>query len=84
MPQVVIRHDKTGEEYEIDSADFRRGKHYRKNDPDGETYEEAGFEIVGMPEGQPYTGPMSRASAQPAAAPTEAPARAPKAEGGTT
>lgn len=63
MPQVVIRHDKTGEEYEIDSADFRRGKHYRKNDPEGETFEAAGFAIVSLPEGQPYEPPASRAPA---------------------
>lgn len=61
--QVIIRHPKTGAEYEIDSADFRRGKHYQQ--PGGEmvTYESAGFRIVSLPDGQPYEGPLNDAPA---------------------
>lgn len=57
--QVIIRHPRSGAEYEIDSADFRRGKHFMK--PDGEmvTYEEAGFRIASLPDGAPYTGPLN-------------------------
>jgi hypothetical protein len=59
VPQVIIRNDKTGAEYEIDSANFRRGKHYQQ--PDGEmvSFEEAGFRIVSLPNGEPYDGPLN-------------------------
>jgi hypothetical protein len=57
--QVIISNEKTGEQYEIDSADFRRGKHYQQ--PDGEmvSFEEAGFKVVSLPNGEPYTGPLN-------------------------
>lgn len=66
MPEVIITHPKTGESYGIQSADFRRGKHYR--DPksgDMQTYEEAGFRIVSLAEGQPYEGPLNDPPAPP-------------------
>lgn len=65
MPQVIIRHPKTEAEYEIDSADFRRGKHYLSQ-ADGSltTYEEAGFRIVSLADGQPYTGPLNEPPAE--------------------
>ncbi len=58
--EVIIRNDKTGEEYGIDTSDFRRGKHYQ--DPktgDVMTYAEAGFHVVSLPNGEPYTGPLN-------------------------
>jgi hypothetical protein len=63
--QVIIRHPKTGQEYGIDSADFRRGKHYQSQ-PDGEmqTYAEAGFRIVSLADGQPYDGPLNEPPAE--------------------
>lgn len=59
MPQILIRHPKSGHEFEIDSADFRRGKHYRQPGADAQTYEEAGFKIVGLADGGEYTGPLT-------------------------
>jgi hypothetical protein len=59
MPEVIIRHPKTGQEYGIDSADFRRGKHFQKLDGTRVTYEEAGFRIVSQADGSPYTGPLN-------------------------
>jgi hypothetical protein len=58
--EVVIRNDKTGEEYEIDSVNFRRGKHYL-DQKSGEmvSFEEAGFRIVSLPNGEPYDGPLN-------------------------
>jgi hypothetical protein len=63
--QVIIRNSRTGEEYEIASFDFRRGRHYR--DPksgDMQTYEEAGFKIVSLPNGEPYEGPLNEPPAE--------------------
>jgi hypothetical protein len=59
MSEVIIRNSKTGEEYAVQLADFRRGKHYQ--DPksgDMRTYEEAGFKIVSYGDGSEYT-PLS-------------------------
>jgi hypothetical protein len=56
--QVIISNDKTGEQYEIDSADFRRGKHYQIAG-DMISFEEAGFKIISLPNGEPYTGPLN-------------------------
>lgn len=60
MPQVIIHH-KDGREYEIDSGDFRRGKHVHPvidgQVQPGQTYEEAGFEIVSKADGSPYDPP---------------------------
>jgi len=60
MPEVVIENKRTGEEYGIDSAKFRHGKHYR-NPKTGEmeTYADAGFRIKSLADGQPYTGPLN-------------------------
>jgi hypothetical protein len=61
MPEVIIRHPRSGAEYGIDSADFRRGKHYL--DPaTGElvTFADAGFRIVSLPNGEPYHPPAER------------------------
>lgn len=57
MPQVIIRRGKDGMELGIDSADFRRGKHFQQADGTRVTYEEAGFEIVGHQDGRPYEQP---------------------------
>lgn len=46
MPQVIIRHPKTGAEYGIQLADFRR--------------REAGFRIVSLADGSPYEQPALR------------------------
>lgn len=59
MPEVIIRHPRTGEEYGIDSADFRRGKHYRRPGQPDRTFADAGFRIVSLADGQPYTGPLN-------------------------
>jgi hypothetical protein len=63
--QVIIRNSRTGEEYEIASFDFRRGRHYR--DPksgDMQTYADAGFKIVSLADGQPYEGPLNEPPAE--------------------
>lgn len=59
MPEVIIRHPRTGEEYGIQSGDFRRGKHYRNAKGESQTYEEAGFRIVSLADGQPYEQPRA-------------------------
>lgn len=61
MPQVIIRH-RDGREYEIASADFRRGKHVAMPDGSRATYEEAGFEIASLADGSPYQPPAPPAS----------------------
>jgi len=66
MPEVIIENSKTGEQYAIDSSDYRRGKHYQ--DPKtGEmvSYEDAGFKIVSKGDGQPYTPPAPRGESAP-------------------
>lgn len=65
MPQVIIRHPKTEAEYEIDSADFRRGKHYQEA-PGAErvTYADAGFRIVSLADGSRYMGPLNEPPAE--------------------
>jgi hypothetical protein len=65
VPQVLIRHPKTGEEYGIDSSDFRRGHHYE--DPksgDRVSYADAGFRIVSLADGSEYTGPLNESPAE--------------------
>lgn len=65
MPEVIIRNSKTGEEYGIDSADFRRGKHYAdRQTGERKTFADAGFRIVSLADGQPYTGPLNDAPAE--------------------
>lgn len=68
MPEVIIRHPRTGEEYGIDSADFRRGKHYHRvvdgQVQPGQSYADAGFRIVSLADGQPYTGPLNEPPAE--------------------
>lgn len=59
--QVIIRHPRTQQEYEVSTADFRRGKHYL--DPktgEASTYEAAGFEIVSNADGTVYEPPAPR------------------------
>jgi hypothetical protein len=73
MPEVIIRHPRTEEEYAIQSGDFRRGKHYRNKDGELETYADAGFRIVMNGDGTEYHPP-----AEPAAAPAEKAAEKPK------
>lgn len=57
--QVIIRHPKSGLEYEINSVDFRRGKHYQMAGGEFATYEEAGFKIVSLADGRPDDGPLN-------------------------
>jgi hypothetical protein len=60
MPEpkrVVIRHPKTGREYAILPADFRRRKAFAEGDGTVKTYEEAGFRIISYEDGQPYHAP---------------------------
>ncbi len=62
MPEVLIHNPKTDESYAIQSADFRRGKHYR--DPKtGElvSFAEAGFRVVANGDGTEYSGPLNDA-----------------------
>lgn len=62
MAEVIIEHA-DGRQYAIQSANFRRGKHYR--DPasgQASTFEEAGFRIVSNADGSPYEAPAPRGS----------------------
>lgn len=61
MPQVIIRHPKSGREYGIDSADFRRRKAFADDDGSIKSYADAGFRIVSLADGSPYTGPLNDA-----------------------
>ena len=67
--EVIIRHPRTQEEYAIQTADFRRGKHYRNpKSGDMETYADAGFRIVSNGDGTEYHPPAERhAEPEPAA-----------------
>lgn len=67
MPEVIIEHPKTGESYGIQSGDFRRGKHYRNARGEMQTYEEAGFKIKSLADGQPYQPPAQPAPPTPKA-----------------
>lgn len=60
MPEVIISNSRTGEEYAIQSGDFRRGKHYKNAKGEMVTFEEAGFRIVSLGDGQPYEAPKSQ------------------------
>jgi hypothetical protein len=64
MPQVIIRRGDDGMELGIDSADFRRGKHFQQLDGTHVTYADAGFRNVSLANGQPYTGPLNEPSAE--------------------
>lgn len=59
MPEVIIRNPRTDETYGIDSAKFRSGKHYQKPDGERVSYADAGFRIVSLADGRPYTGPLN-------------------------
>jgi hypothetical protein len=59
VPEVIIRHPKTGKEYGIRLADFRRRKTFAEDDGTVQTYEEAGFRIVSYADGSPYEQPKA-------------------------
>jgi len=63
MPQVLIRREKDGREYEIASGDFKRGKHFMDDDGEMRTFEAAGFRIVSLADGSPYEPPERHAPA---------------------
>lgn len=58
--KVLIRHPKTGAEYQIESGDFRRRKLFAEPDGNVKTYEEAGFRIVSYADGSPYQQPAPK------------------------
>lgn len=62
--EVIVRHPRSGQEYGIQAADFRRGKHYRQVDGTMVSYADAGFRIVSLGDGQPYEGPLNDAPAE--------------------
>lgn len=57
--KVLIRHPKTGTEYQIQAADFRRRKLFAEPDGSIKTYEEAGFRIISYADGSPYQPPKA-------------------------
>jgi hypothetical protein len=60
MPDVIIRHPRSGLEYGIDSADFRRGKHFwDAKAGDFVSYADAGFRVVSLGNGEAYHGPLN-------------------------
>lgn len=59
--KVLIRHPKTGHEYQIESGDFRRRKLHRAADGSLQTYEAAGFRIVSYADGSAYQPPAPKA-----------------------
>ena len=70
MAEVIIENPKTGESYAVQTADFRRGKHYRNKHGEYETYEEAGFRIVSHGDGTEYHEPAAaRRQSEPEAKP---------------
>lgn len=65
MAKVLIRHPKSGEEYQVELADFRKRKLYQKApDADLQTYEAAGFEVVSYADGAVYEPPAPKAEAK--------------------
>lgn len=73
MAEVIIEHPRTGESYAIQTADFRRGKHYRTAKGDMATYEEAGFRIVSNGDGTEYHAPAERHHDEPSVTAAEKP-----------
>ena len=65
MVEVIIRRERDGREYAIQSYDFRRGKHYQQPDGTWVTFEEAGFRIVSLADGQPYEQPRAHGESSP-------------------
>lgn len=63
--EVIIRHPRNGQEYGIQSADFKRGKHYLDDKGHYVTFEEAGFRIVSLANGQPYEQPHAQGEHAP-------------------
>lgn len=57
--RVLIRHPRTGHEYAVLPADFRRRKLARDNDGKPITYADAGYRIVSYVDGSPYQPPKS-------------------------
>jgi hypothetical protein len=51
MSAVIIRHPRTGMEFEIEREDFRKAK-----DDSGKTYEQAGYKLVAFATGEPIEG----------------------------
>lgn len=64
MPEVIIRHPRTGAEYGIQSGDFKRGKHFLNDKGEYVTFEDAGFRIVSLADGSPYEAPAERAQGE--------------------
>ena len=60
MANVLIRNSRTGEEYEIAYADFRRGHHYQKPDGERVSYEDGGFRVVSYADGSEFVPPAER------------------------
>lgn len=57
--QVIIRH-RDGREYGIESEHFRHGKHVlNPKTGEMESFADAGFRIVSLADGSPYTGPLN-------------------------
>ena len=73
MAEVIIEHPRTGESYAIQTADFRRGKHYRNNKGEMETYADAGFRIVSNGDGTEYHPPAERHHDEPSVTAAEKP-----------
>jgi hypothetical protein len=65
MPQVIIRHPETKAEYEISTADYRRGKHAVGADGELTTFADAGYEIVCNADGSPYKPAAAAATSEP-------------------
>lgn len=64
MPEVIIRHPRSGQEYGIQSGDFRSGKHFLNDQGERQTYADAGFRIVSLADGSPYEGPLNTPPAE--------------------
>lgn len=61
MAKVLIRHPRTGAEYQIEAGDFRRRKLHQDADGSMQTYEAAGFRVVSYADGSPYQQPAPKA-----------------------
>jgi len=59
MPLVIIRHPKTGQEFGIESGDFKRRKLAQDKDGNQISYEEAGYRIVSHMDGSPFEQPKA-------------------------
>jgi len=59
MPEVIIRHPKTGHEVGIELRDFKHRKLVKDKDGNDVSYEDAGYRVISYGDGSHYEPPKS-------------------------